>query len=239
MAAAEIDRSDPAVRAGLALRDTERGQRTRRHLAGIVLAALAVAGPFVAAPLAGGPSATVGAVVASVLWAGCAVLVWPWPWSPAEREHHRLAGVWAEARPGAAEPVAWDRHAAWAQEREGAVDLMLVTRSGTATRSIAASPFSAVVVETFDPDAVVDATAAMEHLREDAAEREARAHERHLEAVAAAARKPYDDALRRVDEDAAAAEQRAETEMRHELARQEAAERRAQAAAVARALRRP
>jgi hypothetical protein len=233
----EIDRSDPAVRAELALRDAEQEHRGRRTLVGLVLAAVAVAGPFVAAPLTGGPGATIGTIVASVLCAGCAVVVWPWRWSAAEREHHRLAAIWAQARPGTEEPTAWDRHAAWARERDGTVELLLVTRAGRGHS--APSPYTATVVETFAAEAVVAATAAMERVRADAAEREARGHERHLEAVAAAARRPYDDALRRVDDDAAAAQRRAEAEMRHELAREEAAERRAEAAAVARALRRP
>jgi hypothetical protein len=113
--------------------------------------------------------------------------------------------------------------------------VLLVTRAGSADPS--PSPCRAAVVETFAAEAILEATAAMERVRGEAAEREARAHERHLEAVAAAARKPYDDALRRVD-DAAAAQRHAEAQMRDELAREEAAERRAEAAAVARALRR-
>ncbi len=237
MAAAGIDRSDPAVRAELALRAAEHEHRARRTLAGLLLAAVAVAGPFAAAPLTGGPGATIGAIVASVLCAGCAVVVWPWRWSAAEREHHRLAAVWAQARPATDAMTPWDRHAAWAQERDGAVEVLLVTRAGPGDP--APSPYHAAVLQTFAAEAVLDATAAMERVRGEAAEREARAHERHLEAVAAAARKPYDDALRRVDDAAAAAQRRAEAQMREELAREEAAERRAQAAAVARALRRP
>jgi len=72
----------------------------------------------------------------------------------------------------------------------------------------------------------------------EAAALEALAHELYLATVATATRKPYDDALRRVDDDAAAAQRHAEAQMRDELAREEAAERRAEAAAVARALRR-
>ena len=236
MAASEIDRSDPAVRADLALRAAEHAHRARRTLAGLLLAAVAVAGPFAAAPLTGAPGATIGAIVASVLCAGCAVVVWPWNWSAAEREHHRLAAVWAQARPDTEAATPWERHAAWAQERGGAVDVLLVTRAGSAEPS--PSPYRAAVVETFAAEAVLEATAAMERVRGEAAEREARAHERHLEAVAAVTCKPYDDALRRVDDDAAAAQRHAEAQMRDELAREEAAERRAEAAAVARALRR-
>jgi len=84
-----------------------------------------------------------------------------------------------------------------------------------------------------------DRFTALVRVRAAAAGREARARERHLEAVAAAVRRPNADALRRVDDDAAPAQRRAEAEMRHGFAREEAAERRAEAAAVARALRRP
>jgi hypothetical protein len=70
-------------------------------------------------------------------------------------------------------------------------------------------------------------------------ELEARAQEQYLEADAATARKPYDDALHAAEEAADAHQRNAEIQMRRELAEQDAAERRAQADAVARALRRP
>jgi hypothetical protein len=84
----EIDRSDPAVRASLAVRDFERRQRASRIVAALILIALAVGGPFAAAPLTGGPGATFGAIVAAVLFAGSAVVIWPWSWSKAERASH-------------------------------------------------------------------------------------------------------------------------------------------------------
>ena len=65
------------------------------------------------------------------------------------------------------------------------------------------------------------------------------ARQRYLDKAAAAERKPLDDALRAVDESAAAEQRQAEKRMLQELAEQEAAEREAQAAAIARALRRP
>jgi hypothetical protein len=101
------------------------------------------------------------------------------------------------------------------------------------------TPFSAKVCETFDADAILEATEAMERLRAEAARRETDARDRHERALVAAARKPYDDALREVDENADDEQRRAEAEIRRELAAQEAAERRAEAAAIARALRRP
>ena len=72
----------------------------------------------------------------------------------------------------------------------------------------------------------------MEALRQEAAELETRAYERHRDAV-----KP-DDAVRALDPAADDHQRRAELQMLREVAAEETAERRAQASAVARALRR-
>ena len=96
-----------------------------------------------------------------------------------------------------------------------------------------------VVTRSLDADAIAEAATAMEALREQAARQEDDARQRHLDEAAAAERKPLDDALRAVDESAAAEQRQAEKRMLQELAEQEAAEREAQAAAIARALRRP
>jgi hypothetical protein len=205
----------------------------------LLLFAVAAVGPFAAAPITGDPGATVGAIVASVLLAGSAVAVWPWDWSAAEREHHRLAAIWAEARAHDGTETPWDRYAAWAEADNQHVELLLLKRAGTAAESPDPSPFSVKRVQRLDAEDVFEATTAMEHLRTEAADREAKARERYAEAVAAAERKPYADALREVEQTAAAELRRAEAQMRRELADQEAAERRAQASAVARALRRP
>ena len=59
-----------------------------------------VVGPFVAAPLTGGPGATVGAIVAAVLCAGCAVALWPWRWSDGgARAPHASRRSGRQARP--------------------------------------------------------------------------------------------------------------------------------------------
>jgi hypothetical protein len=239
MSEQQIDRSDPAARAALALRNFERRQRAGRIIAALILIALALGGPFAAGPLTGSPGATFGAIVAAVLFAGSAVLIWPWSWSEAEREHHTNAAIWDRARPGTEAETAWDRYAPWARADAVRVRLVLIRRAGTEADDAVPSPFSLEVYETFDADAVLEATEAMERLRAEAARREADARDRHERELAAAARKPYDDALREVDENAADEQRRAEAEMRRELAEQESAERRAQAAAVARALRRP
>jgi hypothetical protein len=232
--AATLDGDDPAGRAQLAVEKLQRRQRTSRIAGALALFALAATGPILAAP-----TATVAAIVASLVLVGCGVAVWPWTWSDKERVHHTAAAIWAQVRPTAGEAAPWTRFAAWARADDDQVELVLITRAGTADDNPAPSPFTMSVKRRLDPDAVGDAAVAMEALREEAAELEARAYERHLEAVAAAERKPYDDALRAVEETTIAHARQAEADMRRELAEQEAVERRSQAAAVARALRRP
>ena len=114
---------------------------------------------------------------------------------------------------------------------------MLVSRRGTADEAVAASPFTLTVKRRLDPDEVDDAADAMEALRQEAAELETRAYERHRDTVAAAGRRP-DDARTR-GEPADDHQRRPEPQMLREVAAEAAAERRAQASAVARALRRP
>ena len=76
----------------------------------------------------------------------------------------------------------------------------------------------------------------MQALREQAAASETRAYERHRDTVGAAV-KP-DGAVRALDPATDEHQRRAEVEMLREVAAEEAGERRAQASAVARALRR-
>ncbi len=238
MAASEIDRGDPAVRAELALRAAEQAHRARRRFAGLLLAAVAVAGPFAAAPFTGGPGATIGAIVASVLCAGCAVVVWPWRWSPAEREHHRLAALWAQARPDTDAVTPWDRHAAWAQERDDVVEVVLVTRAGSGAPLAVAVPRG----RTRDVRGRGGPRGAPRRWSASAA-RPPSARARPTSAISRRSppprASPTTTPCGASTTDAAAAQRRAEAQMRQELAREEAAERRAQAAAVARALRRP
>lgn len=239
MAATPHDRCDPAVRAGLRLAGAERRQRASRVAAALVLLAVAAVVPFVAQPLVGDPGAVFGATILSLLLVGSGVAAWPWRWSDAEREQHTLAAIWGEARSAADEPTPWARYAAWAEADGDRVDLVLVTRAGSAEGSSVAGAFSRSVIRTVDADAIADAAIAMEALREEAARKEEGAREQYLDEAAAAARKPVDDALRAVDEAAAVEQRRAEQRMLSELAAQESAERHAQAAAIARALRRP
>ena len=240
-----IDRDDPEGRAQLAVDAFARRDRTTRVASALGLFALAGLGPWLAGVI-DDPGPTFGTILASLLFVGCGVAVWPWTWSDAEREHHAHAAIWAQVRPTAEQDVPWTRYAAWANANEDHVELVLISRAGSADTAVSPSPFTLTVKRRLDPDALEDAAVAMQALHEEAAELEARAHERHLATVATAARKPYHDALRAVDdalrgvEPAGDEHQRhAEIEMRHELAEEHAAERRAQAAAVARALRRP
>jgi hypothetical protein len=232
---AELDRGDPAARAEERVRRQERRHAYARIVAGLALGLLAITAPAVAEPLTGDPGATVGAVVLAGLLAGCAAVVWPWTWTGEERAHHELAAVWSEARGGAGEDVPWDRYAAWARADGERVELVLLRRVGSSPEP---SPYREDEVRRIEADDVGDAAAAMEELRERAAALEARAREEHLEALSTAERREHEEALARVEEAVAVEQREAEAQMRHELAAQEAAERRAQAAAVARALRR-
>ncbi len=247
MAGDEADRTDPDVRAAARVRAFEQGQRRTRTAAGVLLGGAAGVSPLVAAPLTGDPGATVGAVVGALLLAGCAAAVWPWAWSTQERRHHELTAIWAQARGDTDTSVPWDRYAAWADADRGEryaawadadgdhVELVLVRLAGITDDP---SPLSAEVVRRIDPDDVAGAASAMEQLRERATAMETRAREQYLEARSAAERRAHEEALRHVDAAADEHHRQAEEQMRHELAAEEAAERRGQATALARALRR-
>jgi hypothetical protein len=229
------DRTDPGTRADQRVRALERRHRAGRTAGGVALLGLAAAMPVAGAALPGGDGPVVGAVIGSLALAGAAAAVWPWPWSAAERRHHELEAMWREARPAAETAAPWDRYAAWARADDERVELLLLHCAG---KTNAPSPYGAEVVHRLDPDEMEEAATAMEDLRERAASREAAAREAHLDALSAAERRAYDDALRRIEADADEDRRHAEQAMRRELAAQEAAERRAQASALARALRR-
>jgi hypothetical protein len=238
-----IDRDDPEGRAQLAVDAFARRERTTRIASALGLFALAALGALLA--VIADPTPTFGTILASLLFAGCGLAMWPSTWSDDEREHHAHAAIWAQVRPNADQDVPWTRYAAWANANEDHVELVLIRRAGSAATALSPSPFALTVKRRLDPDALEEAAEAMAALQAEAAELEARDHERHLATVTTAARKPYHDGLRAADdalsgtEPAADEQQRhAEIEMRHELAEEHAAERRAQAIAVARALRR-
>lgn len=230
-----VDRTDPGARAAARLETLERRQRTRRVAGALLLGAVAAVAPLVAAPLTGGPGATVGGVFLAILVVGCAVALWPWTWSTDERRHRELEAIWHETRADPETDLPWDRYSAWARAQGGQVELVLLRHAGTADEP---SPWSIVRTRRVDPDDVGDAAAAMEELREDAAVMEARARADYLRSRTAEERRAYDEALRNADLAGEEYQREVEAQMRRELAAQEEAERRAQADAVARALRR-
>src|SRR4051812_5621929 len=166
MPAPAIDRDDPNVRAGLAVDDSERRERTTRIAKALGLFALAGLGPWLAGPVPGDP-ATVGAVLALLLLLGCAAAIWPWTWSEAEREHHTAAAIWAQIRSTSGDDTPWTRYGAWAIAGDQHVELVLVSRRGTADEALAASPFTLTVKRRLDPDEVDDAADAMQALRQE------------------------------------------------------------------------
>ena len=231
------DDSDPATGVER-LRARERRRRVR---AGLLLGALAAVAAFTAAPLIGSPGATVGGVVAAIILSLLAIATWPSEWSDTERAHHELAFIWRQARADAGdEQVAWERCAAWAEPVGEEVELQLICCESIAGRvADAPSPFSRLIVRRLNAEDIEAAAEAMQQLRDEAAERERQARERHeLDRVRADGR-AYDEQLSAIDDQAAAELAAREQRLRREFAEQEAAERRMQAEAVARAIRRP
>lgn len=231
------DPGDPAA----GVERLRRRERRRRIRAGLFLATLAVIAPFCAQPLTASPGATVGAVVAAIILCMLAVAVWPYEWSKFERAHHELAWIWRAARGGADdEPVAWERYAVWAEPRGEHVELQVISCAPAADSSATSpSPFSRSIVRRIDADDMEAAAEAMEQLRDEATERERRSRERHDRADVAAANRAHDEKLDEIDREAAVELAAREQQLRREFAEQDAAERRAQAQALARALRRP
>lgn len=236
----DFDRSDPAARAAARARDFERRDRSLRLAAGLGLGALALVAPFVAEPLTGDSGAVVGAVVAALLLLGLATAVWPYEWSAEERHHRRLEAIWREVRSDADEAVPWERYAAWAESAGRQVRLTLIRcgpRSGEAAHE--PSPYSRQVVRRMDGEDVEAGAEAMEALRAEAAKREAEERERYEHEQAEAERAAHEMTLQEIEDTAAADIAAGEEQVRREMAAQEESEQRAQAEALARALRRP
>lgn len=201
------------------------------------MGAIAVGVVFAAAPLAASPGAIVAVIVLCLL----AVATWPARWSDAERTNHELALIWRQVRADADdEQVGWERYAAWAEPSGEDVELQLIRCAPLAKSPAGApSPFSRLLVERFDAEDMERAAEAMEELRDQAAARELRARGRHELAAVEAANQAWDERLTEIDSEAAAELVAREQQLRRELSEQEAAERRAQAEALARSLRQP
>ena len=217
-------------------------QRRRDYGLRLTLAALLVAAAitFAAVVASVTPGALVGAIVAALLLFGVAVAVLPYTWATEEREHRDLEAIWRQIRPAADEDAAWDRYAAWAEAGTDFVELTLIRCApGKRTFGGAPSPYERLTVRRIDPDDMVGAAGAMEELRTQAAEKEMEARARHESGALKAERLAHERKLASIDEAAAADIRAREAKLRRELAERDARERQAQAAAVARALRRP
>ena len=181
------DRADPAIRAAGRLEGLRLGDRNRRMAGALVLGGLAVTAPAVAEPLTGNPGASVGAVLLSVLLVALAVVAWPSPWLPEEREHRELEAIWQEVRADPDAQVAWDRYAAWARSRDELVELLLSgalpRRNGLAARRARTAPASSGGWTRKDAAA---AAAAMENLRAEASQQEIDAQQDYERRVTAA-----------------------------------------------------
>lgn len=239
MARAEIDRSDPAVRAALRLDRVRVGERRRRIVTAKLLIGAAVVLVFAAYPVTGSPGAVVGAVAGAIVLVSLAGAVMPQQWSAAEHRHRELEAIWREIRSDGDEQVPWDRYAAWAESVGESVKLYLLRQSAARpNRDVVPSLFSRELVRTIAADSIEEAVTAMENLRATAAAMEAQARKAYESAKEQERLAGYDDALRTVERSAREYQAAREKEMLEEVSAQEAAERRAQAEAVARGLRR-
>jgi len=235
----DLDRSDPAVRAAARAQAFERRDRSLRLASGLGLGALAIVAPFVAEPLTGDSGAIVGAVVAALLLLGFVTAVWPYEWSTDERRHRRLESIWREVRSDSDAVVEWERYAAWAESAAPQVQLALIRCAPRSEAVIAPSPYRQQVVRQMDGEDVEAAAEAMEALRAEASEREAQARERYHHEQAEAEQAAHEMTLQEIDDAAAADIAAGEEQTRRELAAQDEAEQKAQAEALARALRSP
>ena len=230
------DRSDPDVRATARLRRLRMRDEGWRVCAVVALCGLAVVCVLTAQPVTGESGATLGALLGAGLLGAVARVVWPWTWSGEERRHRALESIWRQVRTDARVSTDWDRYAAWAAQAGERVELQLLQCAPSG--SDAPSPYGCAPQRVFEPDDIEAAAAGMEALRARAVELELRSRERSRQVVLDAERAAEDAALEQVDREAAADLATREAQLRREFATQEAAERRVQAEALARALRR-
>jgi hypothetical protein len=230
------DRDDPAVRAAAQVARRRRRRREAGTVMSTVLLGLAVL-VLVLAAADGGAPAWISATLAAVLCGGLAVVAWPRRWPSAEREHHELEAVWAQARGEAGLSAPWERYAAWAIADDRHVRLVAL-RCAPADDP-APNRITAARRRRLDGSDIAGATAAMEALRDELAAKEEAARRARDDRRTAAAQRAHDAALAAIDAEAADRLRVEEAAMRAELAAERTAEEQAQAAAVARALRRP
>jgi hypothetical protein len=234
------DQSDPGTRAAARLARQLRAHRRGRIGGSFILALLGVSLVLAAEPLTGVAGARVGAVVGALCLLGVAAAVWPWTWSRAEYEHHQLNSIWRELRTDADQEVPWERYAAWAEADSESVQLQLIRHAPARRRTSGApSPLSRSLARQVDPEDVGGAAEAMEALRAEASERERDARDRHTHEQLEGERRRHEGRLAAIDREVEQTIKAGVEQAQRELAEQEAADRRVQADAVARALRRP
>ena len=214
--------------------------RSRRVATAVALTSAGVAMAAAAGPVTGQGGATVGGVVGALVLVALACAVWPWDWSDLERRHRELEAAWQEARVDAGDEVPWDRYAPWADPLEGSVEIALIRCGPAIPRAGGApSPFTREVLEVVDAEEVERAATAIIEARVLAADRELAAQRRHSDDELSAEQREHEQALQAIDRAAAADLAAREAAMRREFAAEQDAERRAQAEALARALRQP
>ncbi len=136
--------------------------------------------------------------------------------------------------------MAWDRYAAWAEAGADVVELTLIRCApGQPRFGGAPSPYKRLTVRRLDPDDMVGAAGAMEELRKQAMKREFAARDRYETGALEAERLAHERKLASIDEAAAAELQAREAALMRETEERDERECATQAAALARALRRP
>jgi hypothetical protein len=234
-----VDRGDPGVRAGDRLARARRRDRRRRLIAAGALVAAASAAVALAQPLTGSPGATLGAVVGGLAMLAIAVAIAPHEWADAEARHHELESLWRELRSDADREVPHRRFAAWAAPHGQEVRLSTLERSPSGHRLHGApSPYTLTHEQTFDADSLAAAADAMEQLRAKAAGREEASRAAHQRKLLLDERRAHERRLHDVEAETATYAAEREAELRRRDEERFAAEREAQAEALARALRR-
>lgn len=195
--------------------------------------ALAVAPPSIA-PTEG---AVVGGLTALALCWALARAAWPVAPSPEELTHRELERIWHQVRPVFEADPPWSLWVAWATPAGDAVELSLLERRPASGRVVggAPSPYVCHAVTRVDPEDVEGAAEAMEQLRADAVEREERGRQAFRARNREVEDRAHRDALEEIEQRTRAYADAQETKLKAEIA----AERAAQAEAVARAIREP
>jgi len=182
-------------------------------------------------------SSVVGGVSALILCWTLAWATWPVAPSPEELAHRELESIWQQMRPVYDADARHSLWAAWASASADAVELSLLERRPSAGPVVqgAPSPYVRHAMTSVDPDDVEEAAAAMERLRDEAVECEERGRLAFLAQERAVEQQAHRDALDEIDRRTRAYAKAQDATLEAETAAQRAA----QAEAVARAIRKP